>query len=123
MHYGFKVVEVLADGTLRSAVSRSMLRVQAYTVECIVSYLLGQWVYPNPGNGPMCVFEKEEDAHYFVKVESTYKGGSITLSIFECEYELSKSNRVWTSISEDELGWLPFLTRLAESIKLTKKIK
>lgn len=89
----------------------------------ICIYNVGEWTSPNKGNGPLCVFDKKENAENFLE---RMRGEWTDATLFECIYvPVSEHNQHhgWTKLWTDE-GYtcrkedLPKGTVLAEKVML-----
>lgn len=109
---GYKVV----TDTLTSTVMR-------YSDASRVQYIINEAVYPNPGCGPLTVFEDLYDA-------LSYAGNNYDDRVFSCEFEPAPGFEMFyhdencTRIVDATTGWLgawPSI-KLASSVTLRREI-
>lgn len=84
-------------------------------------YRIGLMTWPHYEGGPLCVFEDLSHATRFCIDTTIYAG--LDIHIFECEYQPSIENFVWTEGSRVyHVRSLPPGTRLADFVTLKKEV-
>lgn len=116
---GYKVVWVSLAGELISAVM---------TLYGTIQYLIGEWVAPLVGCGPICIFRTKEAAitfRHWVRMQR-YSGA---YKIFKCEYQQSEERCVYIpdrtvliGTTGEALESLPEKTILADKVKLLEEV-
>lgn len=115
MPTGYKVVKKYGDKYYSCSFSKT-------TETGIVEYIIGQASMPQDGQGPLCIYQKKEQAIEWI---DDFVGNDADLrakyEILKCEYEESDSKYVF--VIEELLGGreqhksqLPIGTILADSI-------
>ena len=109
---GYKVVALDEQGNYRS-VTQGIRRGQSGRV-----FPVGKRVRPKKNCGPFGVFDRLGDAHSF---ESALYCDQCR--IFRCSIEESRHMKVWDQKGNStEVRWMPFGTRLADSVTLIEQV-
>lgn len=77
------------------------------------------WVYPSPKCGPLCVFEKKEDAVNFI---THHKQPRIYWELWECEIVQSDDDCVYAGDAVSQVKELPEGTVLADKVMITRRV-
>jgi hypothetical protein len=117
---GFKALTMLSNGRKQSYMNLDEERT--------VNYKLHEWATPLQDCGPLCVFDSLAEVTAFI-IED-YHGVPIPkeVVIYECQYEVSISQSVWSSSqrgnsSSCPLKWMPDNTILADRVMLIKRAR
>lgn len=84
-----------------------------------VRYDFGVDTYPSPGDGPLAVFDRKEDAENFAELVKSWSP-YLDIVVCPCLYAPAKANKIWGYIlgMRTEQDYLPAGTALAAKVML-----
>lgn len=124
---GYKVVRIVAPHPALSAARWSaVVGVDGWLYLSEVRYAPGEWAFPCPWSGPLCVFTSAAAARTFLFNQMA--GREVWYGeMWRCRYVPSRSLRVWGTEDDYEVNrqirvGLPDATELAHAVQLTRLI-
>ena len=90
-----------------------------------VEYKKNEWIRPNKGCGPLCVFNDQELARKFLSYY--FSGERSAIRVFKCKIKKSKASKIWGTNAINKksirpLMELPAGTVLARQVMLTEEV-